>query len=66
MCIRDSTFFEYSLQPYDVAAGIVLINEAGGRVNDFQGNEDYLFGKQILASSPAIHDEMLKILLANF
>ncbi len=63
---RYDTFFEYSLQPYDVAAGIVLIIEAGGRVNDFQGNQDYLFGKQIVASSPAIHDEMLQILLEHF
>lgn len=63
---RYDTFFEYSLQPYDVAAGIVLIHEAGGLVNDFQGNKDYLYGKQIVASSPAIHTEMLDILLAHF
>lgn len=63
---RYDTFFEYSLQPYDVAAGIVLIQEAGGKINDFQGNRNYLFGKQIIASSAAIHDEMLKILLKHF
>jgi len=63
---RYDTFFEYSLQPYDVAAGIVLVHEAGGLINDFQGNQDYLFGKQIVASSPAIHQEMLDILLEHF
>jgi len=63
---RYDTFFEHSLQPYDVAAGIVLVQEAGGKINDFRGSEDYLFGKQIVASSPAIHHEMLDILLAHF
>lgn len=63
---RYDTFFEYSLQPYDVAAGIVLVHEAGGRVNDFHGHQNYLFGKQIVASSPDIHEEMLGILLENF
>ena len=63
---RYDTFFEYSLQPYDVAAGIVLVHEAGGLINDFQGHKNYLFGKQIVASSPDIHEEMLGILLENF
>ena len=63
---RYDTFYEYSLQPYDVAAGIVLIREAGGLVNDFEGNQNYLFGKQIVASSPDVHQEILDILLTHF
>jgi len=63
---RYDTFFEYSLQPYDVAAGIVLIQEAGGRVNDFRGTKNYLFGKEIVASSAAVHDEMLEIIMRYF
>ncbi len=63
---RYDTFFEYSLQPYDVAAGIVLVKEAGGLVNDFRGTTDYLFGKEIVASSSAVHKEMLEIILRYF
>ena len=63
---RYDTFFEYSLEPYDVAAGIVLIQEAGGKISDFGGGQDYLFGKQIVASSAAIHSNMMEIISRYF
>ncbi len=57
-CGRFEGFFEYSLSPWDVAAGSLLVREAGGRVSDFSGGSDYLFGKQILAACPGIYDEL--------
>lgn len=55
-------FFEYNLNPWDVAAGVLLVQEAGGRVTDFAGTNQYLFGKQMCASNQKIHDEMLALI----
>lgn len=48
-------YWELYLQPYDVAAGAVIVREAGGCVTDLAGGEDWLFGGQILASNGALH-----------
>lgn len=64
---RADGFWEYELNPWDVAAGILLIQEAGGKVTDFNGDElsDWrLMGKRTLASNGRIHDAMIKILRA--
>lgn len=53
-------FFELGLAPWDVAAGALLIEEAGGVVSDWAGGPDYLAGS-ILAGSPAVHAELLSI-----
>jgi myo-inositol-1(or 4)-monophosphatase len=53
-------FFELGLAPWDVAAGGLLIEEAGGTVTDWSGGLDYLSGN-ILAGSPAVHRELLAI-----
>jgi myo-inositol-1(or 4)-monophosphatase len=53
-------FFELGLAPWDVAAGALLIDEAGGVVTDWEGGPDYLSG-DILAGSPAVHAELLEI-----
>ncbi len=45
-------FFEYNLSPWDVAGGICLVREAGGIVSDFNGTDNALFGKQIVAGGP--------------
>lgn len=45
-------FFEFNLSPWDVAAGICLVREAGGQVSDFSGKDNALFGKQIVAAGP--------------
>lgn len=65
-CGRFEGFFEYSLHPWDVAAGIVLIRESGGIVTDFRGGDDYLFGGSILAASTTTHAPMLEILQEHF
>lgn len=56
-CGRFDGFFEYNLKPWDVAAGILLVREAGGVVSAFDDDGDPLFGKQIIAGT-AVHSEM--------
>lgn len=58
-CGRFDGFFEYSLQPWDVAAGAVLVREAGGLVTDFSGGGRFLFGEELIAASPEVHPVML-------
>jgi myo-inositol-1(or 4)-monophosphatase len=53
-------FFELGLAPWDVAAGALLIEEAGGVVSDWEGGPDYLRG-DVLAGSPAVHAALLEI-----
>ncbi len=58
-CGRFDGFYEYSLSPWDVAAGAFIVQQAGGRITDFKGNEDYVFGKEIVAGNSAFFDEFL-------
>lgn len=53
-CGRFDAFYEYSLSPWDVAAGAFIVQQAGGKVSDFSGGNTYLFGKEILASNASI------------
>jgi myo-inositol-1(or 4)-monophosphatase len=53
-------FFELALAPWDVAAGGLLVREAGGIVTDWSGGDDWLSG-DILAGPPAIHAELLRL-----
>ncbi|NDP21357.1 MAG: inositol monophosphatase [Paludibacter sp.] len=50
-CGRFDAFWEYDLKPWDVAAGAVIVNEAGGKVTDYNGGTNYLFGREIVASN---------------
>lgn len=63
---RFDSFYEYSLHPWDVAAGALIVKEAGGLVNDFKGGDDFLFGKEIIASNSQIHDAMLSMIKEHF
>jgi myo-inositol-1(or 4)-monophosphatase len=56
---RLEAFWEFNLNPWDTAAGILLIEEAGGRVTDFAGNPFRLESQEILASNGLIHDELV-------
>lgn len=58
---RFDGYWEMYLAPYDVAAGAVVVREAGGTVTDLGGGENWLFGGQILASNGVIHVEMLAV-----
>jgi myo-inositol-1(or 4)-monophosphatase len=53
-------FWELFLAPWDVAAGAVIVEEAGGMVTDIAGGDDYLFGSNIVATNGRIHDELRK------
>ena len=50
-CGRVDGFFEYALKPYDVAAGAFLVQQAGGRVSDFGGGDNWLFGGEIVVAN---------------
>jgi myo-inositol-1(or 4)-monophosphatase len=56
-CGRFDAFYEYDLKPWDVAAGAFIVQQAGGRVADFSGGNNYIFGRQIMASNALIFDE---------
>jgi myo-inositol-1(or 4)-monophosphatase len=60
-CGRFEAFFEYALNPWDVAAGTILIREAGGIVSDFSGNQKMVTGKEIIASNNLVYNEFLEI-----
>jgi myo-inositol-1(or 4)-monophosphatase len=45
-----------------VAAGALLVEEAGGVISDFQGGSDFLFGRQIVATNPALQPAMLAVI----
>ena len=55
-------FFETGLQPWDVAAGSLLVTEAGGLVGNFTGEADFLEQQECLAGSPKIYGQMVSIL----
>ena len=55
-------FWEENLQVWDVAAGSLIIKEAGGKITDYFGGNNYLFGKTLVASNKKIHSQMLKII----
>ena len=58
-CGRFDGFWEMKLSPWDIAAGILLIEEAGGVVTDFVGGKDFLSSGNVVAGAPAIHAGML-------
>lgn len=58
-------FWEYGLKPWDIAAGALFIQEAGGWVTTMDGDPEFLYGKSILAASPKIHQLMHDLYLSN-
>ncbi len=60
-CGRLEAFWEFNLSPWDTAAGILLVEEAGGRVTDFAGNHFRLDSREILASNGLIHAELVDL-----
>ena len=59
-CGRCEGFFEFGLSPWDMAAGALIIKEAGGIISDFGGGEDYLKTGNIVAGNPSIHRSLLQ------
>jgi myo-inositol-1(or 4)-monophosphatase len=58
---RFEGFYEYGLKAWDVAAGTLIITEAGGKVGDFNGGDDFIFGQQIVCSNNQIFNEFQAI-----
>lgn len=58
-CGRLDAFWEFNLNPWDTAAGILLVEEAGGQVTDYKGHKYRLASDEILASNGAIHEELM-------
>lgn len=65
-CGRVDAFYEYSLHAWDVAAGAFLVQQAGGKVCDFSGRNNYLFGKEILASNALIFNKFYELIHQHF
>lgn len=65
-CGRSDGFWETGLNPWDVAAGSLLVEEAGGRVTDFRGGDSYLWTRNIAAGNPAVHRDLLKVVRPIF
>ncbi len=63
---RFELFYEYGLNPWDVAAGALIVKQAGGRITRFHGDADFVFGKEIVASNDHVHVEFLKKLNRYF
>lgn len=58
-CGRFDGFYEYALNPWDVGAAAFIVQEAGGKVTDWTGGDEWLFGERIISGNPAIHDFLL-------
>jgi len=61
-CGRFDAFYEYSLSSWDVAAGSFIVQQAGGKVSDFKGDNNYIFGKEIVAGNSEVFPEFLGII----
>ena len=55
-------FYEQDLWPWDIAAGLLLVREAGGRVSNFEGNTVVLGAGELVASNGQIHHQMLQVI----
>lgn len=58
-CGRFDAFYEYNLHAWDVAAGALLVKNAGGRVSDFGGGDGYIYGREMVASNSLVFDSFL-------
>ena len=65
-CGRFDLFYEYGLKPWDVAAGAFIVQQAGGRVTDFRGKDNYIFGREIIATNNLLHNTFIRELNKHF
>lgn len=62
-CGRFEAFYEYNLNSWDMAAGVLLVREAGGIVTDFEGGDEFLFRGDVVAAC-GIHPELINVIQA--
>jgi myo-inositol-1(or 4)-monophosphatase len=55
-------FFETGLQPWDVAAGALMVSEAGGLIGNFSGDADYLYQREVIAGNPKVFGQLVHLL----
>jgi myo-inositol-1(or 4)-monophosphatase len=60
-CGRLDGFWELKLKPWDIAAGSLIVTEAGGKLSDFSGKPFSIHGQETLATNGLIHDEMVRV-----
>jgi myo-inositol-1(or 4)-monophosphatase len=65
-CGRFDGFYEYGLNPWDVAAGCLLVQNAGGKLCDFRMGNDYIFGKEIIATNSKVFESFTNAFVGNF
>jgi myo-inositol-1(or 4)-monophosphatase len=63
---RFEAFYEHGLKPWDVAAGTIILRQAGGKVSDFNGGDKFLFNGEMVASNGAYFDEFYDIVHKYF
>lgn len=63
---RFEGFYEYGLNPWDVAAGAIIVEEAGGKVTEFNGGDNPIFGEDVNCTNGLIHDELGNIIKKYF
>jgi myo-inositol-1(or 4)-monophosphatase len=65
-CGRFEAFYEYNLNPWDIAAGVVIVRQAGGQVVNYKGGDEVLNSRQLLATNGKITEEMLEVIQKYF
>lgn len=65
-CGRFDGYYEYNLNPWDVAAGILIVRQAGGDVKNFKGGNEILLSRELLATNGKITGEMLSAIQKHF
>lgn len=65
-CGRFDVYFEAKLNPWDVAAGIFIVEQAGGKVADFEGNYPGISGRELIASSTNMQEDFMQIFKKSF
>lgn len=65
-CGRFDAYFEYNIQPWDIAAGCFIVEQAGGNITDFSGANQYLNKKNVIASNGLLTDELFKVIHKHF
>lgn len=65
-CGRFEAFYEYGLNPWDVGAGTIITREAGGRVTEFNGGDNAVFGEDVVCSNSNIHAELMEVVRKYF
>ena len=65
-CGRFDGFWEYSLKPWDVAAGSFIVERAGGICSDFKGERNFIHGGEIVCGNPEVYEELFNIVKPGF